>query len=403
MSDLFGAQEAPQESSGNPVDSQSGISIETKRLGEFLAGGRPDQALTNALSSRRLGSALLFYGPEGVGKWGAALRLAAFLNCDSPNAESALNGACGVCPACRQIHSGSFPDLLLAFPTPSAKSEKEALEIREEFLEQKRVEPFSIVRWDRVSGIAIERARYIKKQLGQRPNTGATRVVVFYEVQRMAAGVIDSLLRMIEEPPPNTVFILISSQPDAVAPTALSRCQRLRFPSFSLERTREFIAQRMDLTPVDQTTVARLAQGSPGRALELAAEIGDVDDEGDTDREICWLLFKSLAVETGPKAYDLLREHLNHFRSRAAVDSLINRWESYLRDLTLINQGVPDQIANSDLLAEMSRLADRIDLGDSYFHLLQKFNEVRRNLRVNVSPALTLADLSFAVARTLAA
>jgi hypothetical protein len=158
----------------------------------------------------------------------------------------------------------------------------------------------------------------------------------------------------------------------------------------------------MDMTPADLTTVSRLAQGSPGRSLELAAEVAHVGDEEVSEREVCWLTFKSLALETGPAAYDLLRRNVD-FRSRAAVDSLVNRWESYLRDLTLINQGIPDQVANSDLLAEMSRLSDRISVDDSYYQLLRKFNEIKRNLRVNLSPSLALADLSFAIARTLAA
>ncbi|MFQ5607986.1 MAG: hypothetical protein ACE5GA_08570, partial [Candidatus Zixiibacteriota bacterium] len=172
------------------------------RARRLLRGSLADQALTNALDHDRLAGALLFYGPSGVGKWAAASLLAAALNCPRRDKDSALGSEHEWNPASRQIFAGSFPDFLWVAPQPSSKNETEEMELANDFFQQKRHEPLKVVRWSRPSRISIERARRIKRRLFQTPAPGVTRVVVFYEIETMAHGAVDSLLKMIEEPPP---------------------------------------------------------------------------------------------------------------------------------------------------------------------------------------------------------
>lgn len=365
-------------------------------VSQWLQGSTADTALTNAIRADRLGTALLFYGPEGVGLWAAAIALAAFLNCQNRDSATALGGACGDCPACRQIAAHTFADLHLAFPMPSSKKEEEENELREEYLAQKRSEPFAIVSWNRQSGISIDRARAVRRSLSQKAAGGATRVVLFHEVEKMMPSAVDALLRMIEEPPPQTIFILTSSAPAAVAPTALSRCQRLRFPTFSLQRVEEFLRRRVDLAPARLSAAARLAQGSPGRALELAHEFSQEEAEQTSDREVSWLTFKAVFVESPAVAVDVLQRSID-LRSRAAVAELVRRWESYLRDLIFLNQGLEESVANADLTAELRRLAPLATAQESLFGLIEAFRRVKINLRRNVMAPLALADLCFAL------
>ncbi len=368
------------------------------RAREALRGSLPDRALTNALNHNRLGGAMLFYGPAGVGKWAAALGLAAALNCDSRDETSALGGDHSWNAAARQIFAGTFPDLHWTAPQPSSKKESEEFELSQEFFKQKRIDPYRIVRWSRPTGISIDRSRRIKRLLTQTPAPGATRVVIFYQIEKMRAEALDSLLKMIEEPPSRTVFILVSDQPEAASPTALSRCQRVRFPILSKEELNTYLEQAATLDSRRCQIVASLAGGSAGRALELAEEMSQVGSGDISSREVSWLTFKALFVEPGPVALEALFSAVD-LRSRAAVGSLVARWRGYVRDLVLINHNLEAEITNIDLTSEFRRLSGLAPRNDRLSSLSNRFVALEVNLRQNVQAPLALADLSFAIRR----
>lgn len=368
------------------------------RAREALRGSLSDRALTNALNHDRLGGAMLFYGPAGVGKWAAALGLAAALNCDSRDETSALGGDHSWNAAARQIFAGTFPDLHWAAPQPSSKKETEEFELSQEFFEQKRVDPYRIVRWSKPTGISIDRSRRIKRLLTQTPTPGATRVVIFYQIEKMRAEALDSLLKMIEEPPSRTVFILISDQPEAASPTALSRCQRVRFPALSKEKLNTYLEQAATLDSGRRQLVVSLAAGSPGRALELAEEMSQTGNGDVSTREVSWLTFKALLVEPGPVALEALFNAVD-LRSRAAVGSLVSRWRGYVRDLVMMNHNLEAEIVNIDLISEFHRLSALAPGNDRLSSLSNDFVALEVNLRQNVQATLALADLSFAIRR----
>ena len=372
---------------------------------DALIDSFPDRALVNALENERLASALLFFGAEGSGKWLAALSLAAYLNCDnrsdrgaSDSSESGtvFGGFCGECPSCKQVFAGTFPDLHLVFPTPTAKSKKEQTEFDTTYLAAKVENPLNVIRWPGNSGISIDRARAVKSKLSRKPNPGAYRVVVFYQVEKMLASAVDSLLRMIEEPPENTLFVLISARPEAVVETALSRCQRLRFPPLSAERISQYLQISLGLGEGRAETVARLAQGSPGRGLEIARDFESPEEERVVSREVGWMALKAIFMESGPGALQILTNSVD-LRNRSAIETLLTLWENYLRDLLLIQQGLPERVANIDLTADMQKLATGLRAGPALYALFDKFNVTRVNLRQHVNAQLALTDLSAAI------
>ncbi len=371
----------------------------------LLIDSFPDRALANAIGNNRLGSALLFFGPEGVGKWLGALSLTAYLNCANRDksdieagakGQTVFGGFCGECPSCHQIFAGTFPDLHLVFPTPPTKKPKEQTEFNTEYFRIKKENPLNAVRWPGNSGISIDRARAVKSKLSRKPNPGAYRVVVFNQVDKMLPQAVDSLLRMIEEPPENTLFALLSSRPEAVVETALSRCQRLRFPALGAQRVSQYLQDSVGLSDSRAGTVARLAQGSPGRALEIANELETPEEERTVSREVGWLTLKAIFLESGPSALQVLTRSVD-LRNRSAVETLLSLWENYLRDLVLINQGLAEDIANVDLLGDMRKLSAAIVVGPALYALFEQFTVSRINLRQHVNAQLALTDLSIAI------
>lgn len=193
--------------------------------------------LTRAVASGRLAHGYLFAGPDGVGKTTAALSLAAVLLCRAPVGIE----PCGTCPGCRKFLSGNHPDLLRIQPDGAA--------------------------------IKIDQIRELKKALTFAPFESRLRVVLIEEVQTMRREAGNSLLKVLEEPPPDNLLVLIGSTAGAMLDTIISRCQVIPFTPLPLPLAAQVIRQhRPELDDTASHTLAALADGCPGQALALEAE-----------------------------------------------------------------------------------------------------------------------------------
>ncbi|MCH9031389.1 MAG: DNA polymerase III subunit delta' [candidate division Zixibacteria bacterium] len=396
MNDFFGEPEASQ---NFPLEDNQESSTRGEGSADLLFGVLADRALTCAVAQNRIASTYLFYGPEGVGKWKAALRFAQFLNCSRRDIRSALTGACGNCPSCLQITAGTFPDLSLAFPMPSAKNQTEKIENLQYFKESKRANPYRIVSWDKQAGISIETAREIKKELSRTISVGSYRLAIFYQIEKMRAESLDALLRMIEEPPAQTVIILISNQPESLAATISSRCQKVRFSPIPLEKLERYLSEQADVPSKRAKLLARLAQGSPGEAYRLN-QSSDKSDSEYTDRDLSWLCFKTCLLEKPSTALDITMRSLN-LNNRSEAEKTLESWSGYLRDLLMVRLGTEDLIINIDRLADLRKLSFGLSLDSSFYALVDTFTTTSKNLRHNVAAPLAFASLEISLHNTL--
>lgn len=167
----------------------------------------------------RLPHALLFIGPPGLGKRELAETLAARLLCDAPRTDGQ---ACGHCAACQWRLSGNHPDFYQVVPAADAVvaegGEGEAGEGREAGGSKARSEQ-----------IVIEQIRDLQAALSVTGHHGSRRVVVLDPAEAMNVFTANALLKLLEEPPPGCVFLLVSSAPRRLLPTIRSRCQQWLF------------------------------------------------------------------------------------------------------------------------------------------------------------------------------
>ncbi len=192
--------------------------------------------LTRVMTSGRLGHAYLFSGPEGIGKATVARAMAAGLLCKA----DAGRVPCGRCPGCVQFASGNHPDFLHIVPQGTF--------------------------------IKIAQIRSLKKQLAFSPFSGGMRVILLEEAQSMRREAANSLLKMLEEPPPDNIFLLIASDAEPILPTVLSRCQMVSFAPLTDDLAADVIGRLSpELTRRQCITLARITGGAPGRALTLEA------------------------------------------------------------------------------------------------------------------------------------
>ncbi|MEE4136570.1 MAG: DNA polymerase III subunit delta' [Desulforhopalus sp.] len=198
----------------------------TQLLGQEKAKG----LLLRSLASERVPHAYLFKGPAGVGKRLFARGLAAVLNCQ----ENTGTGACTSCPSCRKMLSMNHPDFVVVRP------EKGVLK--------------------------IDQIRKISRELHYPPYESPRRVVVLEEAESMRREAANSLLKTLEEPPENNLLILTADSSRAILPTLTSRCQVVPFTPLSQKDTLTILI-RHGIEQREALLLARLAEGSPGRAL----------------------------------------------------------------------------------------------------------------------------------------
>ena len=201
---------------------------------DIVGHQRPRRLLSRALRGQRLPHAYLFSGPEGVGKATLARELAATLFCR----QAGEHGPCGQCPACQQYASGNHPDFIHVLPDGAA--------------------------------IKINQIREIKKQLAFAPLSAPTRIILIEEAQTMRREAGNSLLKMLEEPPPDNLFLIVASDSQPLLPTIVSRCQVVTFTLLSEEDTVQVLqAQAPEIGREEAHLLARITGGAPGQALAM--------------------------------------------------------------------------------------------------------------------------------------
>lgn len=198
------------------------------------------EILSGILSRKKIATTYLFCGESGIGKKIAALNFAKALNClrtdDAVTSRGSdqEKGPCDECVSCVKIDGGTHPDFLMIAPE------------------------------DRL--IRIEEIRMIDDALSFRPFEGKKKVVIVDEADTMNSAAANAFLKTLEEPPPDSIIILVSSKPDRLPDTIRSRCSRINFAPLSYDACRRILDEKIPGESTD--LIARLSMGRPGIALK---------------------------------------------------------------------------------------------------------------------------------------
>ena len=208
------------------------------------------------LERGRIPNAMLFWGPGGVGKAFTAIELAKAVNC-----KERVDDACDKCLQCRKIAHGNHPDVKIVVPT--AKVEKESKS-------GKRPQPTEKLQSvKKTRNIRIEHIEEVNEICSLRPYESEWRTVIFQDAERMNFQAQNHFLKMLEEPPGRTLFVLLTEYPRMLLPTIRSRCQMVRFRTLRPETVLALLQRERELAPETAESIAALSQGRMDRALDL--------------------------------------------------------------------------------------------------------------------------------------
>jgi DNA polymerase-3 subunit delta' len=192
------------------------------------------ESLRLALAAGRLHHAYLFLGPEGVGKRTVALSLAKSIHCDE-----AKNDFCGRCANCARIAGHNHPDVRLIKPLAGKKE------------------------------ISIQQIRDVEKELNFRSFSGKRKIVIVDPAAMMNIPAQNALLKTLEEPPQDSLLILLAATGGNVLPTVRSRCLRIAFAPLPRERVADYLISKRGTAPEKARLLAAMSMGSLGTAVSL--------------------------------------------------------------------------------------------------------------------------------------
>ena len=223
------------------------------RFSEIIGNETLKEQLVLMVRSNRLGHALLLTEENGGGAFAFALALAQYVNCRDPRE----NDSCGECPSCHKYQKLIHPDLHFAFPVSSSsqlsESEKKA-PVSDYFLPAFRdlalanpyfteQELYDTLGIENKSGlISVNEAKRIFEKLSLRAGEGLYKTMIIFLPEKMNLDAANKLLKLLEEPSPGTLFLLVSHNPERLLPTIRSRCQLVALHPLSREQRRAMAA-----------------------------------------------------------------------------------------------------------------------------------------------------------------
>ncbi len=330
---------------------------------EIVGQALAKRTIANSLESGRLASSYLFYGPKGVGKARTALALAKAINCKESRTDS-----CDKCPSCKRMDNGNYPDLRMIIPTPPGVNLEDV-----EWTPKKERPDFG-----QKGKISIDTIRSLRREISLKPYEGERRVIIILDADCMTVEASNAFLKALEEPPPDTVFILTTSKINSLLPTILSRCQRIPFRRLRRDEIEESLVRKLKVGRERAKFLSLISDGSLGRALELAEE------EAGTARQRVLDLVSSLPRER----WGSLKEGKVEMSLEETVQFLLLVY----RDLLVLKEMGEEGVVNLDLLPALRQKAEAVsseEIRSSIGNLVDATYALARN----VNPDLIWNDL----------
>ncbi len=229
--------------------------------------------LISTVKSERVSHAQLFTGPEGCGNLALALAYAQYVSCENRSDVD----SCGTCKSCVKYEKMIHPDLHFVFPVVKKDTDPVSDKFIDKWREFAAVSPyFSLTKWLNYIGagnaqglIFTSEAAEILRKLTLKSYESDFKVMIIWLPEKMHQVTANKLLKLIEEPPEKTLFLLVSDEPDKIVPTIVSRCQLVRIPSFSPTDLSSYLIERFRIHKGRADDIARVSNGNIIRAIEL--------------------------------------------------------------------------------------------------------------------------------------
>ncbi len=254
------------------------------QFSEVIGHSGLKKQLIQTIHEGRIPHARLFYGPEGNGKLALALAYATYLSCSNRQPED----SCGNCPSCLKFAKLAHPDLHFIYPVAtntSVKDKPRSIDFLEEWRQFLLSGNAYVSLNDWYEHIGIEKKQgiinaydcnEIVRTLGYTSYEGNYKFMVIWMVEKLYHAAAPKILKILEEPPDKTIFLLISENTDLIIPTILSRTQILKVPPIDHQA---MVSHLQKLEQTGEPDLQKIASMSGGNYIEALHYLEDAADE----------------------------------------------------------------------------------------------------------------------------
>lgn len=351
---------------------------------DFLGNETTVRHLRESIAQGRLPHALILAGPRGSGKYTLALMLAQAVNCLNPTESDGLPDFCGVCRNCARI----------AESMPLDTRVEEAIAAREELREVDKKDTRILIQTHSDVLVIPPDPPQLLIKLGQvrtvireiyRVPAEAKRAVYIFTSAAFMKEAANSLLKMLEEPPPHASIFLLAENTGELLPTIRSRAGIARLGALPLDKLEQLIAKRRtDLRPAQRSLIARLAQGAVGAALGFDLE------KYLAYRQDALVILRHATREGDHSAlFRMTETYRAGAEGQEKTQGMLRAMTSLLEDLLLIQSGQTTLMRNIDLQAELSSMAASVSF-DWIESTARGIQQVQSGMRRNLLRSLAL-------------
>lgn len=352
------------------------------------------QLLMSSVRGGKMPHALLLTGAEGSGKLPLALALARYLLCQNRSADD----ACGTCPSCRMMDRLAHPDLHFVFPIVRKKAGKDS--VCDDYLPQwremlERSAYVGLPQWmekmdagNQQPQIYVRESDEIQRKLSLKSSQGGYKVMVIWLPEKMNVECANKLLKLLEEPPAKTVFLLVSEQPDMLLATIVSRTQRISLHPLADEEIGRFLRERCGLMEEDAHDIARRSSGSLLKALE--------NIQLSEENQLCFELFVNLmrtAYRRDIRALKAWSEQVAGM-GRERQKNLLEYCQRMVRESFVTNFHRPEMVYMNPGEEQFAVRFSPFINERNIFQIMALLEEAQVHVEQNVNPKMVFFDMA---------
>lgn len=359
--------------------------------------------LIEGVHENRVSHAQLFAGTEGVGKIAMAIAYAQFLNCKNRSE----NDACGLCPSCKKYNKLIHPDLHFVFPVVKTPKIKEP--VSDHFIDKWRElvlkSPyFNLNNWYKAidvenaqGNIYVHESSEIIRKLNLKTFEAEYKVMIIWMAERMNRQCANKLLKMIEEPPPKTLFILISENEEQLLTTIRSRTQLVKFPRIDNESMGRALATLPEAAGKNIQGLVHQANGNFITALNLISP--------NEEKAFFFAQFTNIMRISYKRDWMPMFEWVDSIASigRERQKSFLLYAMKMLRENFVLNLKRPEIVyLNDEEMGFSERFSPFIN-ERNILHFSEEFEKAFRDIAQNGNPRIIFLDLSLKIVKMIRA
>ncbi|MCR8560954.1 hypothetical protein KXD93_25070 [Mucilaginibacter sp. BJC16-A38] len=354
------------------------------------------QRLINSVKENRVSHAQLFLGPGGSGSLPLAVAYAQYLSCENKQEDD----SCGECSSCRKYQKLMHPDLHFSYPFFAKHKDDTAITFIEQWRDAFIANPYlSLDTWrgyldaeNKQANINIAECHQIIKKLSFKPFESAYKILILWLPEYLDKEG-NALLKIIEEPQPNTLFILVAQNQDQILNTILSRTQLIKIPALGFEEIKNNLIVQHNQTEDSASEIAYLSNGSLTEALTML----QYDNKGYHDSFVQWLrlCFANKGLEVMgfvDQAAKMGRENQKNF---------LRYGINFLRECCLLLSGAGSLVHLPANELETAQKMSNVMIVEEAAAIVAELEKAHYHVERNGNPKILFLDVSLQIIKIL--